>query len=79
MAKKIRQTLDGVEGVVVKFLGHVRHDGQDYHAGDTAELAPEHAAKLVDLHAAEAVAAVEPAADAGAEAATPDPAAPAGK
>lgn len=66
MAKKIKQVIeqivDDVEGVVVRFLGHVRHDGQDYHPGDTAEIAPEHAAKLADLGVAEPVTAIEPAA-----------------
>lgn len=57
MANKIRKVIeevvDEVEGVFVRFRGHVRHDGHDYHAGDTAEIAPEHAAKLVMSDAVE--------------------------
>lgn len=65
MANKIKkvteEVVEEVEGVVVRFLGHVRHNGKDYHAGDTAEIAPEHASALIDAHAAEAAVAVEPA------------------
>lgn len=63
MARKIREVVEEVEGVVVEFLAHVRHDGKDYQHGDSAEIAPEHAAKLIELGAAKAVVAVEPAGD----------------
>lgn len=82
MATKIRKAIadieraveeveHDIERVVVKFLGHVRHDGKDYHAGDTAEIASEHAAALVKAGAA---APVEPAAPAADSAAEQDPA-----
>lgn len=67
MANKIKKALSDieheveamaqdVERVAVKFLGHVRHDGKDYRAGETAQIQTDAAAKLIAASAAEPVA-----------------------
>jgi hypothetical protein len=76
---KIRKVIEeiehDVERVIVKFLGHVQHDGTDYHAGDSAAIPTDAAAALVKAGAG---AAVEPDAQVDVAPVAPADGAPAG-
>lgn len=69
--KVVEEVVEEIEGVVVRFLGHVRHNGKDYHPGDTAEIAADSAATLTKLGVAQPVVAEAPAPANGVESNTP--------
>lgn len=75
--KVIEEVEQDVERVLLRFKSHVRHDGKDYHAGDTGAVQTDAAAALVKSGAAVAAEPDTPKGDETGNAAAAAPAEPA--